>query len=587
MLSTKHTFNKKIMFLGCLVSMFILLIIGRLFYLQIQLTDHLLTRSEKNFLRKENTVSLRGNIFDAHGKLLATNRPVITIYWKGTGQRKLTPDQHNTIGDLQTILEKELLNNELLDTTERLRHKITLAEDISFEELSRVSEFFVGNPNILIESQSTRFYPHKKAASHLLGYLGYLDIDLGGKMGLEKMYEETLKGKKGKTLRVINSLGKHLTEEHIEDARAGKDIYTTLDLSLQKLVEQLFPKDHAGSFLLMDPKDGSIKVFFSYPNFDPNIFLKRLDRETWEGLQKDSKPFLNRILHACYPPGSIFKLIALGAALEQENITEDTITECRGFTTVGRRFQCNKHDGHGNLTPIESIALSCNVLFYEMSKTLDIDIIAQYARRFGLGKSTNGLFQDQPGLVPTRAWKQATKGEHWWLGETLSVSIGQSFLLVTPLQVARMIGGIETGYLAVPRIVEDTPPTYEPLMINYTTRQFLKKAMLSVVEEGTAKTLKKLEDFTIYAKTSTAQTSMLSKRRMGEKYKEHGWFAANFKYKDTSPLTMVILTENTGNAKLALLVAKAFLKSYKDLIELRKKRAKKNEPTLRRLVSSE
>lgn len=578
MVSTKHSFNKKIFLLGFSVSLFVIIIISRLFYLQVQLTENLFKRSQNNFLRREPITSLRGNIFDTHGKLLATNRPVATIYWQGTGKGQLEKEQKETLETLSALLEKKLLNQSLLEKAEKLRHKIPLAEDISFEELSRVSEFFTDNPNIIIDSQSIRFYPHNSIASHLLGYLGYLDVDLAGKMGLEKMYEETLKGKNGKTLKIINSIGKHLKEENVENANAGNDIYTTLDLSLQKIAEQIFPKDHSGSFLLMDPKDGSIKVFLSYPNFDPNLFLKRLDRASWEDLQKENKPFLNRIFHACYPPGSTFKLISIAAALEHGEIQEDTITVCRGFTTLGRKFQCNKRDGHGCLRPIESIAHSCNMLFYQMSKRVDIDTIAHYAKKFGLGRTVSPLFQDQPGLVPTRAWKEATKGEKWWLGETLSVSIGQSFLLATPLQIARMIGAIETGYLVMPRIVEDAPPIYEPLSIRYETRQFLKQAMRAVVNEGTARILHRMDGFTIYAKTSTAQTSTLSKRTLGEKYKEHGWCAANFCYKNEPPLTMVILTENTGTAKLALITAKAFLKEYKKLSELREKTAKKNEP---------
>jgi len=579
MISSRNTFDRKFFILGCIITLALVFIVTRLFYLQVHMTDHLLTRSQNNFLRKEDTLSLRGNILDTNGKLLAVNRPVITIVWKGTGNRKLSPMQEDTFSTIESIVEAPMVNKETIKKTERLSGTCELVKDISFQELSKISEYFNTNPNIQIEDRFTRFYPHKSLASHLLGYLGYLDVDLGGKMGLEKMYEEVLKGKQGKKVKVVNSFGKRLKEQEVEQGLAGQDIYTTLDLSLQRIAEWVFPKDHSGAFLIMDPQDGSIKVFLSHPNFDPNIFLQRLDRETWLNLQAPSKPFLNRIFHASYPPGSIFKLVTLVAALEKNCISQDHTFNCKGYTRLGRQVRCHKRDGHGELTAIEAISRSCNVLFYEISKQLDIDVIAHYARKFGLGQTVSPLFQDHKGLVPTRQWKQKVKGERWWLGETLSVSIGQSFLLTTPLQIARLIGSIETGYLITPRIVEQSPQMYEPLNIRYETRQFLKKAMLSVVEEGTARTLNKLEGFSIYAKTSTAQTSMLDKRKMGDKYLEHGWCAANIRYKDHPPLTMVILTENTGNARLSLLVAKSFLKQYRTLLELREKKAQKKRVT--------
>ena len=575
MFAKEQSFLKKILMIAGFIVLIFIIIIARLSYLQINLTQDLLTKSEKNFLRYEQKTSLRGTIIDCMGKLLATNRPVTNIYWKGTGNKKLSKQQQEQLDELKKVLESITPTQDMIKRAERKAHKVLLAKDVEFEQLSKISERFSTSPSILIETDFTRLYPYKKLASHVLGYLGNLDTGWTGKMGLEKLYEASLKGKNGMTQRILNSFGKHLSEKEVEQALAGQDITITLDLSLQKIAEMLLPKDRKGVFILMDSTDGSLRVALSRPDFDPNLFLETINKETWQEI-KNKKPFLNRIYNANYPPGSIFKLVTLAAALESNIIEENDLWECKGSVVVGNsRFRCHKQEGHGFLTATEAVAKSCNILFYDIAKTLDIDLLANYAHRFGLGKSIESVFNNLPGLVPTRQWKQQTKGERWWLGETFSANIGQSYLLTTPIQIARMIAAIEVGHLVTPRILEESSTTYHPLDISYKTRTFLKKTMEAVVHDGTARTLNKLEDFKIFAKTSTAQTSTLAKRKLGEQFLEHGWFTANFRYKDNPPMTMVILIENAGNARLSLMIAKAFLKAYQNLIELRKKRALK------------
>lgn len=570
MITPANIFYKKICTLFVVIIFTFFFITGRLFQLQVYHTVKFATQSTKNFLRYEKTTSLRGNILDTYGKILATNRPITTLYWKGTGQRQLSDTQKDVLHKIEKLIDQNL-EEKIKDITyaEKLSHKIALSKDLSFDELSKISEMFSSHHNIILETEFTRVYPYKSLASHTLGYLGNKRLDLSGKMGLERLYENSLRGKDGITQKVLNSFGRKLSEKEIEESLAGQDLTITLDLSLQRIAEMLFPKDKAGVFLLMDSHTGALRATLSHPNFDPNLFLKPLEHETWKELQ-EKKPFLNRIFSASYPPGSIFKLVTLGAALESEIIQEETMIECKGFTKMGKRgFRCHKRDGHGILSISQSLAKSCNTLFYEIGRKLDIDIIADYANRFGFGQNTGSVFDETSGLVPNREWKQRTKGERWWLGETFSASIGQSFLLTSPLQIARMMASIETGFLINPRTIEATPLTYTPLNVSYKTRMFLQNAMHEVVQEGTARTLKTLENFEIYAKTSTAQTSTLEKRKMGTMFLEHGWFVANFSYKGQSPMTLVVLVENAGNARLSLMIAKSFLKAYQDLIELR------------------
>ena len=206
-----------------------------------------------------------------------------------------------------------------------------------------------------------------------------------------------------------------------------------------------------------------------------------------------------------------------------------------------------------------------NIIFYEIGKRISIDTIADYAYRFGLGKQTGIHFPEKTGLVPTSQWKIENKGERWWQGETVSASIGQTYLLATPLQIARMQSAIFSGFLTKPRILENEPIEQEPLDINPKTLKFLKKSMRATVEEGTGKRLKDIDDLTISAKTGTAQISSLKQRMLNsEEYREHAWFLGAFSYKEENPLVMVVLVEHAGGSRAPTSIARKFLIKYRD-----------------------
>jgi penicillin-binding protein 2 len=318
---------------------------------------------------------------------------------------------------------------------------------------------------------------------------------------------------------------------------------------------------------LLNPRDGSLISLVSRPNFDPNIFLDPISPVAWQSLQQ-SNPFLNRALDASYPSGSIFKLITISAALENNIIDADSLWNCKGYTLFGKRkYWCARRSGHGEVSMTQAVAESCNTLFFEIGKKIDIDLLAEYAHKFGLGQKTNSILPEKSGLVPNREWKMDCKGERWWPGETLSVAIGQSFLLVTPMQIARMIGAIFTGYLVSSRLLIDEPVITFPLDIQPETINFLKKSMKMVVRQGTGRSVRKIKDIKIYAKTSTAQTSDYAKRKLDEKYLEHGWFVCYFQYKDHEPLVMVIVVERVGAAQVVTTIAKDFFVEYKKYMD--------------------
>jgi len=563
-----------IIFCG-IVGIIFIAIVARLSYLQINLSDYFLTRSQQNCLHISHTHSARGTILDCRSKLLATNRPRTLIAWAGSGNRTLTTDQQAILALLDTTLDAPIsTNNELMLAimrAERNKKSTIISTDISAEQLGKLSEQLPQDCNIQIISDFQRYYPYQTSASHLLGYLGGINAENYGKMGLEKLLEDTLRGQKGTVLSIIDSIGRNINQTILQHALTGGDICTTLDIELQAICEHVFSPELSGAFIIMNPLDGSIMSMLSRPNFDPNIFLQPISQDEWNVLI-EKKPFLNRGLNATYPMGSIFKLVTISAAFKEGIVPCDMhyTTTCKGYYKFcGRKYWCNNHYGHGQINIAQSIADSCNIIFFNIGRKIDIDTLAYYASLFGLGKRTGISLPESSGLIPTRAWKKACKGESWWPGETLSATIGQSFNSVTPLQVARMISAIFTGYLVKPRILVDEAIEKKPLEIPLHIRKFLKRSMKRVVRCGTGSRLKRFKDIKMYAKTSTAQTSALEKRVLGGQYLEHGWFVGNFTYKDHTPLTIVILVEHAGSAQVAASIAQKFVGEYKKLMDSR------------------
>ncbi|HLJ31650.1 MAG TPA: penicillin-binding transpeptidase domain-containing protein [Candidatus Babeliales bacterium] len=558
--------NKKILGILAASSAAFGIIFLRLLYLQIHCGDYFINRSQKNFIRYSTIDSPRGSIRDVNGNLLATNRPVTTVYWQGTGNAVLSDAQLKLLQAIEKNTGVQLTADNRLDAIalhEKKKKKIMLVADIDFGVLSKLVEAFPNHENIIIDTKFKRFYPYHAYASHVIGYLGNVSMLANGKLGLEKLLNEDLAGKKGSVQNVVNSAGQCISQVELEKASMGNDVHTTINIDIQLLCEKIFPEQHTGSLILLNPADGAVVALVSRPHFDPNIFLDPITHETWQALQ-EKNTFLNRAFDASYPSGSTFKLVTISAALEHGLIEQDSVWNCKGYTLFGKRkYWCARRAGHGEISIKKAVAESCNTLFFEIGKKIDIDILAEYAHKFGLGKKTNIIFPEKIGLIPNREWKFNYKGERWWPGETLSVTIGQSFLLVTPIQIACMIASIFTGYLVAPRLLVNEPVMCTPLDIKPETITFLKKSMKSVVKSGTGRSVRKVKDITIYAKTSTAQTSDISKRKLGEQYLEHGWFVGHFQYKEHDPLVVVILVEHVGAAQVATTIAKNFLIEYK------------------------
>lgn len=549
----------------------IAIILIRLIYLQVIQRHALLVQSQRNYMRIEKIHSPRGSILDRYGVLIATNRPSTDLYWQGAGSRRFTENQEKTLHTISTIMGDSLpLTDDLMSDIAHAEHyqqELILVRDLSFEQLSQILEQLSGNKNIRLRTQFKRYYPYKSIASHVIGYLGCMNLDYFGKMGIEKIYENELRGKEGIKVKTINSVGARMSEIETERVIAGKDINTTIDLRMQILAESLFSEHQQGVLIAMDPFDGDLLAVVSRPNFDPEFFLQRIMEAQWQELQ-ETQPFLNRAFNALYPPGSIFKLIVASAALETGVISQNTTCFCKGYSTYfGRKHCCANKFGHGTLTANKAVAYSCNILFYDIGRRIHIDTIADYARRFGLGEKTGTVFAEKEGIIPSTAWKRAALHQRWWPGETLCVAIGQSYLLVTPIQIARMIGSIFTRELVTPRITLDLPIEKRPLEIRPDTLNFLKQSMHMGAEFGTAMRLASIRNTSIYSKTSTAQVCALQKTSMGTKYMEHGWVAVYLQYKQYRPLVLIVLVEHAGSSTIPTTLAKYFILEYQKILD--------------------
>lgn len=562
--------NNKIRYFFYFISIALAAILLNLFYLQIYLNEKMYKASEKNYTRIHKLSAPRGNIVDNENHLLVTNRPLTNLYWQGLGNRKLTDDQINILHSIEKILDKQLFDEEKLlkiQFAEKYSKRFLLFSDLTLEQLGKVSEQFPNENNIFLETKFQRYYPHGALACHLLGYLGQIDEESIGKMGLEKIFEDKLKGESGTEVTTINSFGKNLGSSQIKRFTPGKTLRTTLNLHMQKIAEEAFPQNYKGTFIIMDPEDGSIRVLLSRPSFDPTTFLKPLNSQEWNEIQ-EQQPFLNRAFNAHYPPASVFKLISVSTALELGLINRESQWFCSGYINFGDRiWRCApKKNGHGAMTTIQAVAQSCNTFFFYIAKRIHIDNLSEYAKKFGLGQKTGIIFSEKSGVVPSTSWKLKNFGESWWPGETLNAVIGQGYLLVTPIQITRMVAGISTGYLVTPRFLEEEIVIKKQIELKKETFEFLRQSMKKVVTEGTCRRIGVIKDINAYAKTGTAQTCILEKEEEGKnQYLSHAWFVSNFCYKNEKPLTMVIFLEHAGSSSVAITAAREFMIKYREM----------------------
>lgn len=543
-------------------------LVGRLAYLQLVRGDSYLQLSEHNFVQERLIPTLRGSVLDAEGRLLAGNRPAYNVY--------LTPafltDLDNTLLHVENYLNlSEEQSNRLRLAIGSSRgllrfREILVKEDIGREQVAILESQKIKLPGLSIRPGPRRYYPHTTLLAHAIGYVGriserelaehpgYHQNDIIGKKGVEKAFEEELRGRHGLERVVVDAQGRVksrtqgevlLRDEPRIEPIAGHNLRLSLDLDLQQFADNAF-SGKAGSLLLMDVRTGFVKVWLSKPGFDPNDFVGGIPVSEWQRLQHSIfDPLLDKVGQSAYYPGSTYKVVPLLAALEEKVVSPSTVTTCYGSRKVGgRAFRCWNRGGHGGIDLKASLKHSCDVYYYAIAEMMDYSDIRHYADLFGIGRAPGiGINNETPGVLPSLEWHERMHKRRWFGGDTVSHVIGQGDLKVSPLQLGLLYAAIANGgSLMKPQLVEAvldnegrvlrqfSPVVTQEVPMTAAHLARVQDALESVVNEpgGTAY-LSRLENPRFSGKTGTAQVAALpTGARAYERYllKDHAWFVA-------------------------------------------------------------
>lgn len=539
--------------------------------------------AENNRIRTLSIAAPRGMLTDRNGHILAENKPAFKIVVT-VGPSESIEKISRVLAPLIKVDEGEILLK--LSRQRAAYQPVTIKAKATFEDVAAVESRRLEIPEVSVEVVPVRSYPQARNASHVVGRVGevterqlkqpaFADFEPGrvvGQSGLEALYNEDLTGTDGLRRMVVNSRGIEVELSEDLPARAGGAVELTLSADLQAAMEAAF-KDRAGSAVALDPMTGEILGLVSSPGFDPNSFTSGIERSVWEGLTRDPKtPLLNRAIQGQYAPGSLFKVVVAAAGLEEGLITPDSTTFCPGQATIyGHVFRCNKPGGHGYVSLGRALGESCNVYFYQLGAKLEIDRIARYARKFGLGAvSAVDLPNEASGLIPDPAWKQRLFKAPWYQGETVSVSIGQGQVLVTPLQMARMMASIANGGRLVHphmvRVISGKPASYQaPSSLGFkpSTLTAIKRGLLMAVNSGGSAGQARIAGLDVAGKTGSAQVVSSAKLTKGiEAIQPHAWFAG-FAPLENPRVVLAVLVDNGGSGGAAAApVARAIFERF-------------------------
>ena len=584
--------QRRLIFLRLALLIGVFLLFSRVWYLQVIKGGYYRDLSEQNRVRTVPIRSARGLIFDRRGELLANNVPSFNLY--------ATLEDTKDLNDLAVSLEY-LIGLPQAETKKRFARQprtyvpILLKSGLTLREAAVIEGHRLDLSGVRIQAESQRNYLHGFLASHLLGYVGeisqeqqdetaFTDLTMGsivGKSGVEKSFDQVIRGRPGQKTIEVDARGAERKTLAVVEQTSGDDLYLSIDLPMQRLAESLLDPE-SGAVVAIDPANGDVLVLASRPGYDPNILSHGLSGAVWEQIASDARhPLTNRAIQGVYPPGSTFKIMVASAALESSKWTTNTKIQCSGAYPFGNHvFRDWKKGGHGTVDMYQGIVNSCDVYFYMLGNRLGVDAIAQTARQFGLGQLTGIELQgERTGILPSTEWKQRVRKEPWYPGETISVSIGQGYVSVTPLQMATAMAAVANGgVLYKPRLVRsireratgqsrDILPAEKGIIsMNSESFAFMHQALRGVVVEGTGKRAQsKLVE--IAGKTGTAQSvgARLQKSEgedIPKQFRDHAWFVA-YAPADHPTIAVAVIVENTGHGgTFGAPIAKALIEEY-------------------------
>lgn len=553
--------------------------------LQVQNSEGYSEAAERNRIKSLPLLAPRGKILDRDGRVIVDNHSTFSLILS----RENLKTEH-----LQAIADGLHLNyDDLVARLRRFRNRPAYEPIIIKEELTAGELAFVEShrdpetfPEMELIHAQRRLYPKDGLAAHVIGYVGevsenelntaefvkYEQGDVVGKQGIERQYNDILMGVDGQRQVVVDNRGKERNLIGMKDAVPGKSLKLTIDLDLQAVAE-LAMEGRRGAVVALDPRTGEVLAMVSRPAYDPNRFAGRIRTADWQEILKNpDKPMLDRVIQAQLAPGSTFKPLMALAALETGTVDENFTVRCNGGASFyGRYFRCWQKGGHGTVSLHKAIMQSCDVYFYTIGNKMGIDNIAKFAEMAGLGEKTGiDLPHEAEGVVPSTKWKIRNFRQKWYAGETISVSIGQGALTLTPLQLARAIGGIATGGVwQRPHLLLDPSrgDSGNRGAVNLDNIVKVIDGMYAVVNEGGGTGMRaRISGLDVCGKTGTAQLAsndLLKGTAAGRAMKDNAWFVG-FAPRQTPEIVVVALFEGGEHGNLAAPIVADVIKSYFD-----------------------
>jgi penicillin-binding protein 2 len=563
-------------------------------YIQIARGDYYFELSENNRIRSVKVTAPRGYVLDRKGSVLVENEPAYSLQLYRREAKDLRASVDFVVKLLGLPAEQIQAR---LDRGRRYAEfvPIPIAENLSLDEVAEVEARAPEHPEFAISISQRRLYKRGNSAAHVLGYLAEATPDqirtsgnayrLGdwiGQKGIESSYEKLLGGTNGERRVIVDSHAREIKEESRVESRPGQNLFLTIDRELQALAEESFA-DNVGSAVALDPRTGEILALVSSPSYDPNWFTRRVTSEEWSSLLSDSNhPLQNRAIQNMYSPGSVFKVFLAYGAMALGEVDPTARVFCPGHATFyGRTFRCHRKEGHGWVDLRNAIKVSCDVYFYNLGRRLGVDRIAEIARAFGFGEPTGlDLAHEKAGLVPSEEWARTKRGARWYPSETISVSIGQGPVLVTPLQVARAISGlIEGGRLPTPHLffasqdprsgvrLRYDSPVRKSLPLDPRRLALVKDGMWAVLNEpgGTA-FASRIPGLEAGGKTGTVQVvgrnAVLRAGVDRSRFEDHAWFTAFAPVNDPKIVVVVFVEHGGHGGAAAAPIARRLLGKY-------------------------
>ena len=577
-------YTRRVLFLGGAQIALFSGLAGRLYQLQVVDGGAYATLADENRIDHRLLVPERGRLLDRHGRALAKNRATYRVRIV----REQARDFESVLGRLAELLDLAEGEVERVRADARRRRAfvpLTVREELTWDQVALLALHTPDLPGVVLDGGRRRLYPYGAAMAHVVGYVGPVsERELDGepllqlpemrigKDGVERVYDRALRGSAGSLEVEVNALGRDVRELARREGDPGDDLRLSIDAELQRFAYERIAGERSASAVVLDVQTGGVLAAAAVPSFDPAGFENGIPFARWRELTGDPlAPLVNKAVAGQYPPGSTFKMVVALAALAAGEITPQTTFYCGGALQLGsHRFHCWRKEGHGRIALHDGLAQSCDVFFYETARRVGVDAIAAMGNRLGLGAPLGlDLPSERPGLMPTRAWKQAKLGDRWHPGETLVAGIGQGYVLATPVQLAVMAARIGTGRAVTPWLVTPTASPAPALDLDPAQLDKVRAGMDAVVNgpRGTARAAAlRLPGVTMAGKTGTSQVRRITAaqrasgahKRKDKPWEErhHALFVAFAPYEQPRVACAVVVEHGESGSKAAAPIAR-------------------------------